>query len=99
MVILLQINKTNFEKKDSPEKNHTSQNQGKILKEKCCLFKKKIFPWFFLNCPKIVFENPEKNPGKLHDQTLITLVVNTINQIWNTWKVRSAHFKALFNFC
>ena len=52
MVILLQINKTNFEKKDSPEKNHTSQNQGKILKEKCCFFKKKNLSMIFLKLPK-----------------------------------------------
>ena len=52
MVILLQINKINFEKKDSPEKNHTSQNQGKILKEKCCFFKKKNLSMIFLKLPK-----------------------------------------------
>ena len=46
MVILLQISKINFEKKDSPEKNYTSQNQAKILKVKCCFFLKKSFHGF-----------------------------------------------------
>ena len=43
----------------------------------------------------MVFENVEKNSGKLHYQTFSTC--NTVSQIWNTWTVKSAYFITKFN--
>ena len=36
---------------------------------------KKLFSCFLIALGEIIFENPEKNPGKFHYQTLIILVV------------------------
>ena len=50
MVILLQNNKTTFEKSENQDKKiHISHNLVKILTENCFFFK--FFSWFFLNFP------------------------------------------------
>ena len=72
MVILLQLNKIIFKKTENLEKKFSLAS---ILTENC-VFLKKLFSRFFLNCPgEISFGNLEKNPSKLHCQTLITLIV------------------------
>ena len=55
------------------EKNYISQNLGKILIEKNFLSFFPVFPEIDLE--DMILQNFEKNPGKLHYQTLITLVV------------------------
>ena len=78
MPILLQISKITFEKGENlkKKKNHISQNLAKILTENCCCCFVFIFSWFsYIAQEEKVFENLEKNPFKLHYQTLIILVV------------------------
>ena len=55
------------------KKNYISQNLGKILIEKNFLSFFPVFPEIDLE--DMILQNFEKNPGKLHYQTLITLVV------------------------
>ena len=81
MTILLQIFKIAFEQRG---KNHVSQNLTRILtKFFLILFfflQKKFFSCFFSNChEEKVFENLEKNPGKLSNLDYISS--NTVRQI------------------
>ena len=74
MVILLQIiKKITFKKSRIFLISH---NVAKILTENCFFFFFKFFHGFSeIGLEKIAFENLEKNPSKLHYQTLIKLVV------------------------
>ena len=51
MVILLQVNKITFEKSENIEKNSHKSEPGQSFIRKLFLFFKKVFSWFFLNCP------------------------------------------------
>ena len=80
MVILPQINKTTLEKSENPEKNSYKSEPGYNFNTKFFFFFLKSFFMFFFFFFEItlegkVFENLEKNPSKLHYQTLITLVI------------------------